>query len=541
MTVKGFFNSAFQLQTAILIFSICANLSAANAGVDPLGACCQGATSCSIQLQSDCEDEGHAWIGPGTTCDMCPPLPQCPEGSLFGQRPFDPGAEPSATTSEGSSGFIVSDNFSGVAGTIEAITWWGLDLRPVGNGFEECAETDTLFSIEFRHDAAGEPGTLVCADVVTATRTPLNIVYHGAQLNEYHVDLFSPCTLTRGWIRLFGHGDPNCWFLWMTSPQGDGHAWCDGCQPEQQDRDFAFCLEGQVGGIFGACCEESTGFCEDEKIEIVQCLGEDERFTPNALCDQLNPPCGIATGACCFGPLACSIEFPEDCDSQAGNWIGPNTLCSQCPCVAECPPNGQSQTEPSCGEGFENMNGGCEGTPPAFTPISIGDVICGVAGFYESGGDFAYDSDWYELQVDGPTDVIWEVIAEFPVETQVFNGTGGCPGEFIASTSGGPCDLLTLLPFSDGPQTFWFSVVATGNGDLSSCPGKYTARLPFPFGCAPGDVNVDTFRDGHDVQSFVDCVLTGSTPGGNCACADIDGQNGPGADDIQPFVEILLN
>src|SRR5690606_16731942 len=115
-----------------------------------VGACCQGGSFCSIGLQAGCEAEGHTWLGAGTTCSECPALPQCPEdGTLFGQRPADPLDEPSAHTSDGDAILTVFDNFAGVGGAVQEVTWWGLDLRRVGNMFQECDDTGDSFVISF--------------------------------------------------------------------------------------------------------------------------------------------------------------------------------------------------------------------------------------------------------------------------------------------------------------------------------------------------------------------------------------------------------
>ncbi|MBN2561837.1 MAG: hypothetical protein JXQ75_13000 [Phycisphaerae bacterium] len=57
---------------------------------------------------------------------------------------------------------------------------------------------------------------------------------------------------------------------------------------------------------------------------------------------------------------------------------------------------------------------------------------------------------------------------------------------------------------------------------------------------SPGDVNEDVKLDGEDVQGFVDCLLTGVTPNGNCDCADMDDNDVVDADDMPLFVSTLL-
>ena len=62
-----------------------------------------------------------------------------------------------------------------------------------------------------------------------------------------------------------------------------------------------------------------------------------------------------------------------------------------------------------------------------------------------------------------------------------------------------------------------------------------------PPTCAvPGDVNGDMIVNGIDVKAFVDCILTGSTPVGNCQCANLDGSPGVSVNDIPFFVALAL-
>ena len=52
-----------------------------------------------------------------------------------------------------------------------------------------------------------------------ATRTEVGLQYLGADLNVYTATLPEPCVLTSGWVSILGVGDPDCWFLWMSSTQ----------------------------------------------------------------------------------------------------------------------------------------------------------------------------------------------------------------------------------------------------------------------------------------------------------------------------------
>lgn len=62
---------------------------------------------------------------------------------------------------------------------------------------------------------------------------------------------------------------------------------------------------------------------------------------------------------------------------------------------------------------------------------------------------------------------------------------------------------------------------------------------PCATGCAcPGDLNADMLVDSGDIQSLVDCAITGT---GSYACADMNGSTGPiDQTDVNLFVTKLL-
>lgn len=57
-----------------------------------------------------------------------------------------------------------------------------------------------------------------------------------------------------------------------------------------------------------------------------------------------------------------------------------------------------------------------------------------------------------------------------------------------------------------------------------------------PCACR-GDLNLDGLRDGRDIQPFVECVLLG----GNCGCADVDGNGDIEPLDVTLFTDALLD
>ncbi|MFH1418534.1 MAG: hypothetical protein ABII12_09660, partial [Planctomycetota bacterium] len=56
------------------------------------------------------------------------------------------------------------------------------------------------------------------------------------------------------------------------------------------------------------------------------------------------------------------------------------------------------------------------------------------------------------------------------------------------------------------------------------------------------DVNEDSEIDGNDIQCFVECMISGTAPGCNCACADLAEPIGSlDMADVSAFIDALLN
>ncbi|HPF40061.1 MAG TPA: hypothetical protein P5081_04410 [Phycisphaerae bacterium] len=97
--------------------------------------------------------------------------------------------------------------------------------------------------------------------------------------------------------------------------------------------------------------------------------------------------------------------------------------------------------------------------------------------------------------------------------------------------------------------TFWFTIdapPAMGSVELSlfrpGTPTEITATVHTPLNCAggKGDVNTDGLKNGLDVHSFSECLLTGATGAGSCTCADMDASGAVDMADIAAFVGALL-
>jgi hypothetical protein len=428
---------------------------------------------------SECDQLGSLWLGVAASCGECPLPPVCLGGGLFTQSP-DPPSDFIAGTSEESSNLRRWENFTGVAGAIEGLTWWGLDLENIGgNNFIECVETTNDFRISFHEDAGGVPGPAVCSYQLPVAYTPTGgLKYLGTELNEYDVSLPTPCVLVNGWVSIVGLGDPSCWFLWMSSSGGDNASYCDHCQPSPQDFDVNVCLDGTVGGVSGSCCDDSTAVCTDD-VDIAGCLGPSQRFSSDETCSELDPPCGTIVGACCKNDATCTIEQQTPCELLlGGNWIGANTLCDQCPCITPCPPGGLAEGEPVCADEYVDIfNNGCQGATPAFSPIAVRETVCGESGAFRLGAETVGDFDWYEVDVPIATELVWSVEAEFEPHVWIFNGNSGCAGATqLAESAAFECDEVEVSA-QVNPGTYWLVVGLLAFTDATACPSRYTARV----------------------------------------------------------------
>ena len=84
---------------------------------------------------------------------------------------------------------------------------------------------------------------------------------------------------------------------------------------------------------------------------------------------------------------------------------------------------------------------------------------------------------------------------------------------------------------------YWEVVASNCCGSTVGPVWHFTTAAP----CAcMGDLDEDNDVDGDDIQPFVDCLLTGTTPAGNCACGDFSGNGSVGMEDVADFVNELL-
>lgn len=85
------------------------------------------------------------------------------------------------------------------------------------------------------------------------------------------------------------------------------------------------------------------------------------------------------------------------------------------------------------------------------------------------------------------------------------------------------------------PDASSFAAPMSG-GSFSLVGGFWPVAAPI---CSlPGDMDLNTLRNGMDMQTFINCLL--GINGSNCTCADISGNGAVGPEDVSGFVDILL-
>jgi len=157
--------------------------------------------------------------------DFAPYIPRDRE-VLFEQTLIGPDGDWSFGTSDVnySDGILYHvDNFSGIQGEISSITVYGLNMR-YNNGWVQGTENPMTFDVIFFADNNGQPGAEVANMSITASSVDLGVQYAGFNSSSWTLDLTSPVSLTEGWVAVAGEsmGNPDCWFLWGNSLDGDG-------------------------------------------------------------------------------------------------------------------------------------------------------------------------------------------------------------------------------------------------------------------------------------------------------------------------------
>ncbi len=168
-----------------------------------------------------------------------------PVGSIFTQLPHNTTDSWSFGTSEVEAGFTVAENYWGLEDfSITGIRFWGFSLV---NPWASCStENPMTFEFTFYEDDSNSIGSIVSQFTATPTMTQTDSLYAGFICYEFEITFPNVVFLPEGWISIQGQtADPNCWFLWASSPTGDGDSYQYVSSWELTGFDRGFSLVGE--------------------------------------------------------------------------------------------------------------------------------------------------------------------------------------------------------------------------------------------------------------------------------------------------------
>jgi hypothetical protein len=193
---------------------------------------------------------------PGHSRSVDPWVPEhpCVNNSIYSQPPNNPGdIEEMAFTSDILYGYKIFDDFYSVNGPVCNLHWWGTNLIYDYNTlmWMPCDDENIMtFVIQFWGNTNGMPDSVYCTYTIRATRTNVGLLQGSYPLYSWNVVLDPCCQITSGWVSIQGvsGGNPDCAFLWATSPLGNNVMWQmqpNGEMASYDTFDMAFCLTGQ--------------------------------------------------------------------------------------------------------------------------------------------------------------------------------------------------------------------------------------------------------------------------------------------------------
>ncbi|MHC4094361.1 MAG: hypothetical protein ACYSVY_29515, partial [Planctomycetota bacterium] len=160
-----------------------------------------------------------------------------------------------AATSDLNAGFAVADNLQVTAdGNITGLCWWGVYYDFVA-GVDCGPGSGDIFSVAyFNNDSLGglAPGSVRASHAITLTDKFLTGCNLGGILDEWQFSgTHPPVPVSAGeclWVRIVNNTTGDCFWLWNTSPDGDGHS-TQNFLPN--DFDQAFCVDVPIEPVPG--------------------------------------------------------------------------------------------------------------------------------------------------------------------------------------------------------------------------------------------------------------------------------------------------
>ncbi|MDD5087918.1 MAG: T9SS type A sorting domain-containing protein [bacterium] len=147
-------------------------------------------------------------------------------------------------------------------------------------------------------------------------------------------------------------------------------------------------------------------------------------------------------------------------------------------CEIECPTSAVPEPE-IC---HQEVNSGCNSTPPSVSAIDCNSGICGTA-YAENG---TRDVDFYQVHLDAPSILVWCVTAEYPVVAAILDPTDDCFNTNIyVIQDANPCTQVCVtspcLPAGD----YWL-FTAPNSFDNIACSDYFATLSCIPCGDCQG-------------------------------------------------------
>jgi hypothetical protein len=319
----------------------------------PTGACCYPDGTCEVLAEAECID--GEWLGPDTTCDMCPCVVICPMDAFIEDEPC--GADTNGGCNMPAPAFEPLSCGETVCGTI-----WAENEARDTDWYEVTVAEDTelTFTVEAEFGGLGviigfleqfEPGIPGCENLTGG-------LFPSASGAECEVISVTQCV------------PPGTYYLFVSALDYFGLP-CDSNNDYVATLTCAPCVIPR-----GACCLLDF-VCDVLTPEQCAAAGGDYQGD-GVSCDP--NPCLPPEGACCFPDDMCKLMTEAGCTVSQGEYQGDFTTCDPNPCrdpgdtcdnpLAVVVPGGlpYSDTNTTCGRGNDY-------TDTCLSPYDTGEDI----------------------------------------------------------------------------------------------------------------------------------------------------------------------
>ncbi len=535
-------------------------------------ACCLPNGTCQDILTADCTGLGGTPQGAGRFCvDVTCPAPSCDCGTVINTFPYTEdfeADEPNCAPGAGTTG----------CGLVCALVG---DWENRANGLFD----DTDFLTDQGGTTSGGTGPSVDATLGTATGNYAFIETSG-NCGSGVAQMISPC------FDLTGTGAPAFSFAYHMFGDDTGtltvEVTSDSCQNLTQE----FTISGQQsvdGTDWQTAIVDLTAYRGLPEVRILITATGGGGFESDIAVDDLVVFDDGSTGACCTAAGCSDGVSLTACAGLGGIYQGDNSTCAMTDCIGACCDdvgNCTEVTEPAC----DAAGGTFQGTA----------ADCATTNCPVNGADDCIDPLPEAFDGANPVDLTGATTSgllaptcAFPVapvdninNDRFYQYTATCTGRLFVDTCGNAFDSRLAIYDADCAAIFGGAAPLECNDDHGSaaegdtgntCPNGLSASLAIDatmgttyvirvgsftgaattgmfdlnIACVAGaecdsctgDVNGDSFIDGNDIQTFVDCYTTefGAAPSAACACADVVDDQLIDMNDLSALITALLS